>query len=123
MIYWMTLDAHTPVDMARRTEFAADWRHPALQGPVCRIVAEACMQAIFWHHMFARLAALAVHPRTPPTRFLIVGDHAPAYVRRDRAGAFTPGRVPYIELVPKTMARPEGISDGAGPALQNRRGQ
>lgn len=101
LVYWMTLDAHTPVDMARREEFSADWQGPALQIPVCTVVAEACMQAIFWRHMFARLAGLALDAQLPPTRFLIVGDHAPAYVRRDRAGAFVPGRVPYIELVPK----------------------
>jgi phosphoglycerol transferase MdoB-like AlkP superfamily enzyme len=91
MVYWMTLDAHTPVDMARGPEFR----------PPCDNPPEVCLQMAFWHDMFKRLAVLALDPALPPTRIVIVGDHAPAFVRRDRAAFFVPARVPYIELMPK----------------------
>lgn len=95
MVYWMTLDAHTPVEMAREGEF------PKL----CEWPPEPCLQAAMWHDMFTRLAALLVDPAVAPTRVVIVGDHAPAFVRRSRAEAFLPNRVPFIELIPKTPQR------------------
>lgn len=47
------------------------------------------------------MAELAADSMLPPTRFVVVGDHAPAYVRRGRAQAFEAARVPWIELVPR----------------------
>lgn len=94
LVYWMTLDAHTPVDMARASEF------PKL----CTAPPEPCLQAAMWHDMFARLAVLAMDPALPRTRILIVGDHAPAFVLRDRAAAFLPRKVPFVELTPRTLS-------------------
>jgi hypothetical protein len=51
--------------------------------------------------MFRQLADLALNPRLPATRFLIVGDHAPAFVRRERAMGYNLGVVPYLELLPR----------------------
>lgn len=102
LVYWMTLDAHTPVDMERRPEFAQAWSANRMDSnPRCRIAPEVCLQALFWRDMFTRIAELATDPALPPTRFLIVGDHAPAFVRREPASVFVPGRVPFIELVPR----------------------
>jgi phosphoglycerol transferase MdoB-like AlkP superfamily enzyme len=101
-IYWMTLDAHTPVDVARMREFRADWQAGGLdQRAICRTAAAVCLQALFWRDLLRQLAGLALDAQLPPTRFLIVGDHAPAFVRRDRAMGYIFGVVPYLELLPR----------------------
>ncbi len=98
MVYWMTLDAHTPVDMDRQPELA-------VRGlgylEVCRLTPEICMEALFRNDLYGRVTALALDPHLPPTRIVVVGDHAPAFVRRQTSSAFEPGVVPFVELRPK----------------------
>jgi phosphoglycerol transferase MdoB-like AlkP superfamily enzyme len=94
LTYWLTIDAHTPVDMARLDEFRRG---------TCPSPADVCLVIAFWRDLFQNLAGLAAEPALPPTRFIIVGDHAPAFVRRSRAQRLVPGRVPYVELVPRPI--------------------
>jgi hypothetical protein len=107
LVYWMTLDAHTPVDMARRSAYAREWQAIG-RLPRCQATPEVCMEAVFQRALLERLTSLALDLGLPPTRFLLVGDHAPAFVRRDQAAGFVSGVVPYIELRPKP-ARQEGV--------------
>jgi hypothetical protein len=92
LTYWLSIDAHTPVDIARKSEFRlAD----------CRAPEDFCLVVAFWRDLLQQVAALAADPATPRTRFVLVGDHAPAFVLRSRAGHLTQGQVPFIELVPR----------------------
>ncbi len=90
--YWLSIDAHTPVDVARRGEFN-------LQD--CRAPEDFCLVVAFWRDLLGQLAALAADPALPPTRFVLVGDHAPAYVLQSRARHLRSGYVPYVELIPR----------------------
>ena len=90
LTYWLTIDAHTPVDMARIREM----RETCEQTDFCLVV-------FFWRETLSRIAQLAADPATPQTRFIIVGDHAPAFVRQSRASRLIKSHVPYVELVPR----------------------
>jgi hypothetical protein len=92
LTYWLSIDAHTPVDVARKSEFALS---------DCRAPEDFCLVVAFWRDLLQQVAALAADPATPRTRFVLVGDHAPAFVLRSRADHLTQGRVPFIELVPR----------------------
>jgi phosphoglycerol transferase MdoB-like AlkP superfamily enzyme len=94
--YWLTIDAHTPVDLDRRRELPAEMRSTAGCG-----TEDVCLVVYFWRETLQRIAQLAADPATPRTRFIVVGDHAPAFVRQSRASRLVPGYVPFVELVPK----------------------
>jgi hypothetical protein len=105
-VYWMTLDAHTPIDLARMNEFRNEWQAAGLDRvELCGRAPDICLQGLFWRDMLRRLSALATDTTLPPMRLLIVGDHAPAFVRRDRAEEYVYRQVPFLELVPRN--RPE----------------
>ena len=101
-VYWMTLDAHTPIDMARMNEFRSAWQAGGMDRiEVCGRAPDICLQGLFWRDMLQRLAGIALDTTVAPLRLLIVGDHAPAFVRRDRAEEYVYARVPFLELVPR----------------------
>ena len=50
------------------------------------------------------IAEVAVRPNLPPTEFLIVGDHAPPFVRRARREEFSATEVPFVHLVPRVKS-------------------
>ncbi|MGQ0561493.1 MAG: hypothetical protein ACT443_06420 [Gemmatimonadota bacterium] len=109
-VYWLTLDAHTPIDLPRMDEFRAAWQSSGIgELDVCRKAPGICLQGLFWRDLMERLAALATDPALPPLRILIVGDHAPAFVRRDRGEEFVYGNVPFLELITRTPKRTSGI--------------
>jgi hypothetical protein len=102
LTYWLTIDAHTPVDVARMGELPVcggitGWQDGTLPPP------DFCLVVSFWADLFRRLEALAADPGVPPTHYIMVGDHAPAFVRTDRATHLVPNRVPYVELIPLTQ--------------------
>lgn len=108
LTYWLTIDAHTPVDMARLGE---------LRTAGCRATEDVCLVVAFWRDLLQNVGRLAAEPGLPPTRFIIVGDHAPAFVRQSRARYFVPGRVPFVELIP----RPDPARDSRVLGLEPRR--
>ncbi|HEY0673717.1 MAG TPA: hypothetical protein VGD27_15670 [Longimicrobiales bacterium] len=91
LTYWLSIDAHTPVDVARLGELPLG---------NCTAPQDFCLVVAFLRDLLEQLAQLAGEPDLPRTRFIIVGDHAPAFVRQERAGRLVRGRVPYVELVP-----------------------
>ena len=96
LTYWLTIDAHTPVDKDRMAELAQSPNRTTAPAPP-----DFSLVVYFWRETLNRVATLAADPATPPTRFIIVGDHAPAFVRQSRAGRLLKGHVPYVELVPR----------------------
>ena len=90
--YWLSIDAHTPVDVDRMPEMDL----AGCQGP-----ADFCLVVAFWRELFQAIAQLAADPALPRTRFIIVGDHAPAFVLQSRARGLRKGVVPFVELLPR----------------------
>jgi hypothetical protein len=94
--YWLTIDAHTPVDVERLPELPRTGFTSADCGPP-----DFCLVVFFWRETLAHVASVAADPATPRTRFIIVGDHAPAFVLQSRARRLLRGFVPFVELVPR----------------------
>jgi hypothetical protein len=68
---------------------------------VTAFAAAFCLVAAFWRELLQAIAVLAADPALPRTRFIIVGDHAPAFVLQSRARGLRRGVVPFVELIPK----------------------
>jgi phosphoglycerol transferase MdoB-like AlkP superfamily enzyme len=96
-IYWLTLDSHLPVDATNvPISILACERLPETQrfGDVCDLVR-------LHQRVLSTVARWAVHQHLPPTRFIVVGDHAPPFFSRDKRALFAPDEVPFVELIPK----------------------
>lgn len=109
-VYWLTLSAHFPADTRAAQGSAFDCG-------VWRALAEdtnACLLARIWSRDLAAVRSAALSPATPPTRFVVVGDHAPPLPDERLSRLFVDGVVPWVELVPRTAARTPP-STGAPP--------
>ena len=42
-----------------------------------------------------------LNPRIPPTRFIIVGDHAPPFYELEERDLYDQKQVPYVDLTPR----------------------
>jgi hypothetical protein len=95
-ISWLTLNSHLPV--------TADRDSSAILGcgtPTAKIEDDASCDLMGLVIRAERsVARLAVKPDLPPTEFLIVGDHAPPFIRRSRRDNFSSTQVPFVHLVP-----------------------
>lgn len=103
-IYWLTLSSHLPVDgeWTGPSSFECGLSHLTLQRP------EICTLVRIWDDLFADIRRIALTPGLPPTRFIIVGDHAPPFVRTSDRELFIPETVPVIEMVPLASAESSG---------------
>jgi phosphoglycerol transferase MdoB-like AlkP superfamily enzyme len=59
------------------------------------------------------VARLAETPGLRPTIFVVVGDHAPPFVREDVRDRFSQTRVPYVVLMPRAMMGAAGRAEVA----------
>jgi hypothetical protein len=97
-IHWVTLNSHLPVpplaDGSSLEDCAAVGiqREPAL--------CSWFMHVLIVHHS---VAELATRPGLRPTVFVIVGDHAPPFLRMDIRSRFSQTSVPYVVLVPRSL--------------------
>ena len=55
-------------------------------------------------------------PALPRTRFIVVGDHAPAFVLQSRARDLRKGVVPFVELIPK--GKPKNRPNNSNNAIK-----
>lgn len=104
-LYWVTLDSHLPIDddLARRAgPCPSALRH--LPEDVCR------HSAIVWATL-TQVSELALDPAIPPTRFVIVGDHAPPFLTAALREPYDSTHVPFVVL------QPRGPAPGAPPNL------
>jgi len=95
-VYWLTLSSHLPVDavVARDSAFdcgATDSLRDA-DGP--------CGLERILYRLHEAVARLALDPALPPTRFILVGDHAPVFAERAERALYDDARVPFVDLVP-----------------------
>jgi hypothetical protein len=49
-----------------------------------------------------------------PTIFVVVGDHTPPFSDPEKIGRFVKRRVPYLILLPRSLAEPAGPDVSAG---------
>jgi hypothetical protein len=96
-VYWLTLNSHLPLDeaTARPSTFSC-------QSGVFSSDSEVCLLARIQNLVNTSVVRVALDPRLKPTRFIIVGDHTPPFALGKRRDLFVKGRVPYIELRPRS---------------------
>jgi hypothetical protein len=95
-IYWLTLSSHLPVDtvLARDSEFDCSASASLKEEP------GPCAHERILHRVHQQIAQVVLDPALPPTRFIIVGDHAPPFLEVAERALYSPDRVPYVDLVP-----------------------
>ena len=99
-VYWVTLNTHLPV--------IAD---PALGTATCELADPAwqandpqlCRMFMLHHRLADAIDKLAMDPALPPTDFVIVGDHMPPFLGRQKRFRFDPAHVPYVYLQAKDV--------------------
>ncbi len=95
--YWLTLNSHLPVEAdadASKALGCGDQASPVNDEAVCNLMA-LLLRAN--HAVFE----LAMRPDLPTTEFVIVGDHSPPFVFKQRRELFSQHEVPYIHLTPR----------------------
>ena len=104
-VHWVTLNSHLPV--AEVPGLAADTNcHSAGiddHGSLC-----AWFNRVLDVHK--GVAEMAERPLMRPTVFVIVGDHAPPFLRPEARDRFSQSEVPWVILMPRPTAVPRTFS-------------
>ena len=97
----LTLNSHLPVssDKESSTIFNCGKKEAAIEDDA------ACNLMGLLLRAERSIAAVALRPDLPETEFIIVGDHAPPFMRRTRRLMFSPDVVPFINLIPKSPVK------------------
>lgn len=111
MIYFLTLNTHLPI-----------MDDPKLGTADCQLGGTAWAQAnpqlcrlFLLHHQLAdEIDRMAMDQLLPPTDFLIVGDHFPAFFDRSNRKHFVPGVVPWVSLSYRADANGEELDERIG---------
>lgn len=109
LVYWLTLSAHFPAD-ARAAEGST---FDCGVSPALLSDESACMLARIWSRDLAAIRSAAISDSVPPTRFIVVGDHAPPLPGDRLARLFSTDVVPFVELTPRAI-RPRRAGDAHG---------
>ncbi|HWG18407.1 MAG TPA: sulfatase-like hydrolase/transferase [Acidobacteriaceae bacterium] len=119
-VHWVTLNSHLPVPPPADT--AARGR--------CASVGIAGQEGLCsWFNLVLRvhqsIAQLAAN-RSRPAIFIIVGDHAPPFLRAETRARFSQSRVPYVILAPHVFdaapaPRMMRAANDAAPSARNHR--
>ena len=94
-IYWLTLNAHTPVAMLPEALSRIDCELAAYQN----IPREVCELAKIHRLIIKKLTTIASQAKD--TAFIIVGDHSPAFQLKESRKLYSDKKVPYRVLWPK----------------------
>ncbi len=100
-IYWLTLNSHLPVssDSAEGSLFDCEVDSATSKfEDVCRLFK-------IQHKVFSAIAELSMDPDIPPTKFIIVGDHAPPFLSNEKRNLFVDRKVPFLVLSPLAEKR------------------
>jgi len=94
-VYWVTLNTHLPVIADPKLGTAnCELTDPAWQANDPQL----CRMFMLHHRLADAIDKLAMDPALPPTDFLIVGDHMPPFLGRQKRFRFDPAHVPYVYL-------------------------
>jgi hypothetical protein len=96
-IHWMTLNSHLPIFPGEGEDSTLD----CSKSPVLASDSTLCAYSHLVDKALEGVVDLAEDPDLLPTRFFIVGDHAPPFQNPERRGKFDVGDITGIELVPK----------------------
>jgi phosphoglycerol transferase MdoB-like AlkP superfamily enzyme len=98
-VHWVTLNSHLPVP-------ALDDNSLLQQCAVLGIDQEQSLCSWFTlvHRVHESVASLAVRPGLRPTVFVIVGDHAPPFMRSETRNRFSQTKVPFVVLIPRFIS-------------------
>jgi Sulfatase len=100
-VYWLTLSSHLPVDASCAVG-------PILSCPEMsdeRRFEDVCTLMRVQRLVVQSVADIATNPALAPTRFIVVGDHAPPYFSRIKRSLFVEQEVPFVELIPRSGPR------------------
>jgi hypothetical protein len=97
-VHWVTLNSHLPVPQVGKN----------LSLQQCAAVGidrqqSLCSWFMLVFHVHQSVASLALRPGLRPTVFVIVGDHAPPFMRAATRNQFSQTRVPFVMLVPRSI--------------------
>ncbi len=109
-LHWVTLNSHLPVAPVRGERPSGQCRQLAIDQ-------ESSLCAWFDRVVIVHnsVATLATEPALRPTIFVIVGDHAPPFLKSSLRDRFSQTEVPYVLLMPKCMP-PASNSIAQSPA-------
>jgi hypothetical protein len=100
-VYWLTLNAHFPMDenTALRGSFDCSLQGPAAANEdVCRLMR---IESV----VINSVRNIALDSTMPPTHIVVVGDHPPPFARQSTRRLFAEERVPFLELTPRAVSR------------------
>jgi hypothetical protein len=108
-VHWVTLNSHLPVAEVQGMDADTNCHSAGIEdhGSLC-----AWFNRVLDVHK--SVAALAERPATRPTVFVIVGDHAPPFLRPDARSRFSQSDVPWVVLMPRSAASPAKMVAAAG---------
>lgn len=100
-VYWLTLNSHLPVDSHLASDSSFDCRATA----TLREDIGPCELARIHFQLYTRIAQMLLNEKLAPTRFIIVGDHMPPFATLSERALYDNGRVPFVDLIPRGVAR------------------
>lgn len=96
-VYWLTLNSHLPVDAdaeASRALGCGTEASPVNDEAACNLMALLVRAE-------RAITGLAMRPDMPKTEFVVVGDHSPPFIFKQRRELFSQHEVPYVHLTPR----------------------
>jgi hypothetical protein len=99
-VYWLTLSSHFPVDARAVVGSSLDCR-----AVLPRSSDVTCLLMKTWWNVLVSIRSIALNPQLRATRFVIVGDHSPPFIRKADRDLFDDHFVPFVDLVPRGGVR------------------
>jgi hypothetical protein len=97
-IHWVTLNSHLPMPRMDLSLAAGRCAAVGIEGQQ-----SLCEWFLLVHRVHDSVARVALTAGLRPTIFVIVGDHAPPFIREDVRDRFSQARVPYVVLTPRSL--------------------
>ena len=99
--YWVTVNSHQPVTLQKIVpeRFYCDDADKRIGTD------EVCRTVEIWYELFTHVVKVALELEN--TEILLVGDHAPPFLKRQSRSYFSNEYVPWIRLSPRTNTAPD----------------
>lgn len=97
-VHWVTLNSHLPVP-----DVGGNFSLQQCAAVGIDREEHLCSWFLLVLRVHESVANLALRPGLRPTVFVIVGDHAPPFIRADTRNQFSHKRVPFVVLMPRSI--------------------
>lgn len=95
-VHWTTLNTHFPIAVGDLSFGDADQcRNDQVMGY------EYCMYRVVVRNTLDSIFSIAKSTNIKDTIFIIVGDHAPRFISKDKRDMYSSQYVPYVKLIPR----------------------